>query len=65
MSLGETPLILDACEMVTGLIFDNFCLASIDIDLMLDHGFRLKEKDNYEKDAYWTGARGHCSTCFC
>ncbi len=34
ISLGETPDILDACEMVTGLILDNFCFASIDIDLI-------------------------------
>ena len=35
MSLGETPLILDACEIVTGRMADNFCFASIDIDLIL------------------------------
>ena len=34
MSLGETPEILDACEIVIGRILDNFCLASIDIDFI-------------------------------
>ena len=35
MSEGETPLILDACEMVAGRILLSFCFASIDIDLIL------------------------------
>ena len=32
MSAGETPLILDACAMVSGLSFSSFCLASMVID---------------------------------
>jgi hypothetical protein len=35
ISDGETPLILEACEIVTGRILLSFCLASIDIDLIL------------------------------
>jgi hypothetical protein len=31
----ETPLILDACEIVTGRILVSFCLASIVIDFIL------------------------------
>lgn len=34
-SLGDTPLIRDACEIVIGRILLNFCFASIDIDLIL------------------------------
>jgi hypothetical protein len=35
MSLGETPLILDAWEIVTGRILLSFCFASIDMDFIL------------------------------
>lgn len=34
MSAGETPLILEACEIVTGRILLSFCFASIDIDFI-------------------------------
>jgi hypothetical protein len=32
MSLGETPLIRDACDSVCGWISVSFCLASVDMD---------------------------------
>ena len=35
ISVGETPLILDACEMVAGRIFLNFSFDSKDKDLTL------------------------------
>jgi hypothetical protein len=35
MSLGETPLMRPACEIEVGRILDNFCLASIERELIL------------------------------
>jgi hypothetical protein len=36
MSLGETPLILEAWDIVSGLIALSFCLASVLIDFILE-----------------------------
>ena len=36
MSLGETPLILEACEIVSGFIFISFSFASALIDLIFE-----------------------------
>lgn len=35
ISLGETPLIREACAIVRGRILFNFCLASIEMDWIL------------------------------
>ena len=36
MSAGETPGILDACEMVLGLMDSNFCRDSIEMEFSLE-----------------------------
>lgn len=36
ISLGETPLILEACETVAGFIEDNFSNASYDRDFSFE-----------------------------
>ena len=41
MSLGETPLTLEACESVVGFISINFCIASVDKDLTLNSQKRV------------------------
>ena len=45
ISEGETPLILPAWAIVTGLTFVIFCLASVDKDAILE---LLKLKPKYE-----------------